>query len=114
MHDFDVALIKADVEGWRSMFLKAVRVIERCRPILYLENDRVEKSKDLIEACWALNYKLYWHIVRLYNPDNYFGNSDNIYQNTAAFNMLCIPKELESSVGGGAEITDSTFHPVRR
>ncbi len=114
-HDFDVALIKADVEGMEKHVLDGgKRVIERCRPILYLENDRVEKSKDLIEACWSMNYKLYWHIVRLYNPDNYFGNNDNIYQNTAAFNMLCIPKERESSVDGGAEISDSSFHPVRQ
>ena len=52
-HDFDVALIKADVE-----------------------NDRIEKSKDFIEACWSLNYRLYWHIVRLYILDNYFSNNE--------------------------------------
>jgi len=44
-----IALLKVDVEGWeRDVLIGAQKLIARDRPILYVENDRVEKSCDLI------------------------------------------------------------------
>ncbi len=111
--ELDVALIKADVEGMEIQVLRgAEETIARCRPFLYVENDRVEKSRELIEKCWALNYRVYWHIAGLYNEKNWFGNKDNIYGNVAAYNMFCVPKELDVVVADGVEVVDSSKHPL--
>jgi FkbM family methyltransferase len=110
-----VGLIKIDVEGYELQVLQgAVNTISNSRPVLYVENDRVEKSKDLIEWLWSHNYQLFWHIPVLFNADNYFNNATNIYGNTGSFNMLCIPRELALPVSGLDEVTDSSHHPLAK
>ena len=75
----DVRLLKIDVEGFELAALQgAARILQRSRPLLYLENDRMEKSRALIEWLWAQQYRLWWHITPLYNPQNHFGNSENV------------------------------------
>jgi hypothetical protein len=59
-----------------------------------------------------LNYRVYWHIAGLYNEKNWFGNKDNIYGNVAAYNMFCVPKELDVVVADGVEVVDSSKHPL--
>ncbi len=112
---FDVGLIKIDVEGFEQRVLEgATSTIAQSRPILYLENDRIEKSKALIEWLWDAGYKLWWHIPPLFNPDNFSGKSENIYGNIASFNMLALPKESGITANGLLPlIEDSTFHPLR-
>ena len=110
-----VCLLKVDVEGMeREVILGARETIKRLRPVLYVENDRVGKSKALIEVCWEMGYRLYWHTPMLYNPENYFHNTDNIYKNIAAFNMLCIPDEAAIEIRDGILITDSNYHPLSK
>ena len=110
-----VDLLKLDVEGMEGEVLQgAMRTIKQHRPWIYLENDRVERSQALIEQVMALDYRLWWHIPSLFNPDNYFGVTKNEYGNVASFNMLCIPREVNKQVNGLLEITDSTHHPLKR
>jgi hypothetical protein len=45
-----VGLLKIDVEGYELRVLKGSRaLIQRPRPLLHVENDRVEHSQELIE-----------------------------------------------------------------
>jgi hypothetical protein len=92
----------------------AAGVITASRPLIYAENDRVEKSQALIEWLWSQNYRLFWHLPRLFNPDNFFGRGDNIYGKAGSFNMLGVPRELEVPVQGLVEITSATQHPLQR
>ena len=39
----------------------AKETIGKFRPVLYLENDRKEKSKALVEQLMALDYRLFVH-----------------------------------------------------
>ncbi|BCK86457.1 photosystem I assembly protein Ycf3 [Sideroxyarcus emersonii] len=112
--NFDVGLIKIDVEGFEQKVLEgATKTIARCRPAIYLENDRVEQSKALIEWLWAAGYKLWWHIPPLFNPGNFAGKSENIYGNVASFNMLALPTETAITVQGLTPVEDSGAHPLQ-
>jgi len=112
--DFDVGLIKIDVEGFEQKVLEgATQTIARCRPTLYLENDRLDRSAALIEWLWATGYKMWWHVPRLFNPDNFAGNSEDIYGNVGSFNMIAIPKETPAVLNGFAPVEDSAMHPLK-
>src|SRR5258708_39112857 len=88
--DIPCALIKIDVEGMEAEVIKGgVNLIKKQSPLLYVENDRLEKSKPLVSLLLDLGYRLWWHIPRLYNPNNYFGVNENIYGAVGSFNMFC-------------------------
>lgn len=110
-----VKLVKIDVEGMESEVINgAKRFIKKFKPFLYIENDRQEKSKALIELIQSLGYKLYWHLPRLFNQDNFFKNQNNIFGNIVSVNMLCIHKSQDIKVDKMIEITDSNFHPMKK
>jgi FkbM family methyltransferase len=110
-----IALLKADVEGWeRDVLVGSQKVIARDRPILYVENDRVDKSRDLITFIMEMNYDLWWHIVPLFRPNNHARTRQNIFGNIKSFNMLCLPRERGIKVTGTSKVEDSEFHPLRK
>ncbi|MGZ5156913.1 MAG: FkbM family methyltransferase [Caldimonas sp.] len=110
--DSAISLLKVDVEGFELRVLRgAAQAIAKSRPVIYVENDRVEKSKELIEWLWSKDYRLWWHFPLLFNPQNFFADSDDRYQRVASINMLCLPKELDRPVAGLQEVV-TTRHPL--
>jgi FkbM family methyltransferase len=108
-------LLKIDVEGMEIGVIKGgKKLINKFRPIIYVENDRQQHSKDLIELLWSLDYKMYWHLPRLYNKDNYFKNEENIFGNIVSVNMLCIHKESLTKILDMDEVIDSNYHPMKK
>ena len=98
-------LIKADVEGMEEdVLLGAVDTIARCRPTLFLENDRKENSPSLIRRLQSMGYRIWWHLSPLFNSDNYAKNPINIFGGTVSINILCQPIEAARPVAGLREI----------
>ncbi len=99
--------IKIDVEGMEFEALQgAVQTINRCRPVLYVENDRREKSPSLIERLLAMDYRLFWHLPPLFNPDNFRGEEKNIFPGLLSVNLICLPKGLlDGAFKGFREVT---------
>ena len=98
-------LIKADVEGMEEdVILGAIETIARCRPLLYLENDRPERSPALLRRLMDLNYRIWWHCPPLFNPDNFFHNPDNYFPNLVSINIFCQPAESMHPVEGMREV----------
>ena len=94
-------LIKIDVQGMeREVLLGAAETKKNHRPLLYVENDLREKSKALIGQIFEMDYRLYWHVPRLYNPDNYRGEKRNVFGDTVNVNMLCLPREDGRQIEG--------------
>jgi FkbM family methyltransferase len=99
-------LLKVDVEGMeREVLAGAAKTIEKCRPILYVENDRREKAAELVRFIDGLEYAMYWHLPPLFNPDNFLHNQTNVFGNTVSINIVCIHKSIPHTLDG--------FRPVQ-
>lgn len=108
-----VALIKIDVEGMEAAVLRgASRTIQRCRPVLYLENDRRDRSAALIELLWSMDYRLYWHTPPLFEPDNHAGNPHNLYPGVVSVNLLGLPAESGQTVKHLQPVGSAREHPL--
>lgn len=87
-------LIKADVEGMEKKVLEgAVELIRAHRPMLYVEDDREEKSAELRTFIDSLGYVMYTHRPPLFNPRNYLGNAQNVFGQIISLNLFCHPRE---------------------
>jgi FkbM family methyltransferase len=99
-------VLKVDVEGMEVEVLRgAQRTLDQYRPIMYLENDREERSQELLGLVLDLGYAVYWHLPYLYNPENFYGVSENIFPNIASINILCVPDEAKLDVPGLGRVT---------
>lgn len=101
------ALLKVDVEGMELAVVDGARdTITRCRPVLYLENDRAEKSAALIERVLSLKYRAWWHTPPLFSPDNFNRNPVNQFGGIVSINIFCQPVESARPVADLIEIRD--------
>lgn len=65
--------IKIDVEGMESGVLRGMSALLASeKPVLYVENDRLEKSQELIELLWSFGYRCWWHIAPYFNSGKLF------------------------------------------
>ena len=106
-------LLKMDIEGMELNALKGgENLIKRTQPFLYLENDgKGENSKKLIEYLCNLDYKLYWHRIRMFSKNNFFKSQRNIFGKQVSSNMLGIPKKIDVDVQLPL-VEDSNYHPI--
>lgn len=89
-----LSLLKADVEGMEQAVLEGGHeTIARLRPALYVECDRRERTPALIAYILSFNYRAFWHLPMFFNPENFAGNSQNVFGNTASANLLALPAE---------------------
>ncbi len=100
-------MIKVDVEGMEGEVIAgAEQTIRRFQPVLYVENDRQEKSALLIRQLLLMGYRLYWHLPLMFNRDNYFRVSENVFGGTVSVNMLGLHASAPQEITGLREITD--------
>ena len=90
------SFMKIDVDGKELDVLRSAdRLIEKCRPVLYFENDAKDLSSALLGHAMDRNYDLYWHPAPIFEPDNFFGNPANHWapRNVLSLMVLGIPSE---------------------
>ena len=89
----DVGFMKIDVEGYEEEVLRgASSTIARCRPVMYIEDDRAEKSSSLRRYISSLGYTIEEHRPPLYRENNFFGLKRNIWDRSyASHNLICKP-----------------------
>lgn len=90
----DVGLMKIDVEGFEENALRgAAETIARCRPALYIEDDRKDKSPALHAFLDSLGYTITPHTPALFRARNYFGKTELVWdKNYVSRNILCLPR----------------------
>ena len=108
-------LLKIDVEGMEAGVIKgAIGLIKKLKPVLYVENDRIDKSTKLIELIKSLDYRLFWHLPPLFNPENFANCKENIYPGIVSVNMLCFHNSIDLKIDGFNEIIDPDDHPMKQ
>ena len=95
-------LIKIDVEGMEVAVLEGSRAtICRCLPVLFVENNTLERSADIIETVNSLDYEGYWHLATYYNHRNFRQNPSNVFQRFhPEANMLCVHRSQSEQISG--------------
>ena len=103
-------LLKVDVEGFEPAVIRGAReTIARCRPNIYIENDRPQHQGDLIKLIAGMGYTLYWHAPAL-APAEVFGGRLFL-----SLNMVCFPNESGADVQGAQPIDpDNWTSPLSR
>jgi FkbM family methyltransferase len=89
------ALIKIDVEGMEVDVLAGAReTIARLRPVVFVENNTIERSAAILTAVRELGYRAYWHIAPYYRSDNHFANPEDVFaQYQPEANLVCVPRD---------------------
>ena len=93
-------LIKVDVEGMETDVLRGAReTIRKRRPILFVENNTLERSARTLAAVRALGYRPWWHLALYYNRKNFFGNKENVFAKfKPEANLLCMPDDGDPGI----------------
>jgi hypothetical protein len=92
------------VEGMeKDVLLGSLNTIDRCKPILYLENDRIENAMELINLVNSLGYIVYSHNPPLYNPDNFAEYKENVFltdsgAHIVSINLFCHHKSIDCPI----------------
>src|SRR5262249_49779677 len=87
-------LIKIDVEGMeREVLAGAAETIRRCRPFLYVEDERRDRSEALGAFLHELGYVLHLHQPPYFNPDNFAGRRANVFGDPVSGTLFGRPRE---------------------
>ncbi len=82
------------------MLAGGVQTVARLKPILYVENDRQDKSPELVRYIDSLGYAMYWHVPPLFSLKNFFQNPENVFGDVVSLNMLCIHRDQPHDMQG--------------
>lgn len=104
LDDFGIAechFLKIDIEGMEVAALHgSTDLIARSRPVIYVENDREEKSAVLTDLLKSWNYTLHDHRPYMFSDKNFANDQENIFPDIISQNLLCLPEEYSAAIVG--------------
>ena len=87
-------LLKVDVDGpEHDILLGAEQTIDRCRPVIFVEYDKIDKYPDMLAWINSKGYRIYKTEPAMWRPDNFAKNPVNVLGNLVSIMLLCIPTE---------------------
>jgi FkbM family methyltransferase len=86
------SLIKIDAEGMESAVLNgAAETIGRLGPVVYAECNCVDEGLKSLRLFKELGYEVRLHVVDAFNPDNFFGVKENIFDRAREAALVGVP-----------------------
>ena len=77
----------------------ALKTIAELKPILFVENNTVDKASRTLATVIDAGYRAWWHLALYYNPANFFENRENIFAGLQPeANLLCLPDDRDPGV----------------
>lgn len=100
-------IMKIDVEGMEADVLAgAAKTIERLKPIIYCENNKKDRSAQILGELTRQGYRIWWHFVGYYHPNNHFGERENVFAaNGVEANVLCVHESARVVVKNLTEVS---------
>jgi FkbM family methyltransferase len=96
-------LIKIDVEGMELEVLAgATETIARCRPIIFIECNSAAKATPVIQFAQGRGYETWGLASAAYNPQNFRGDTGNIFAQAAELALMLIPREQIATLSASA------------
>lgn len=93
-------LIKIDVEGNEySVIMGCKKLIAKYKPVIYFEAHETKELSKIYNFLDKHGYTMTWCTVANYNPLNFAGNTENIFDNTVLMSILACPFELPNLIG---------------
>jgi hypothetical protein len=62
---------------------------------VYYEAIETPDIDKIYRMLTAMGYRLYWVCVRNYNPDNFLGQQENIYLDSALMSIIAWPGQFD-------------------
>lgn len=94
-YNFDnVGFIKIDVEGFEEqVLLGGKETINKYKPTLYIEDDRIHNRKALRDLIKQMGYTIQEHQPALYRENNFFNYKKDVWKLPyASHNIICLPQ----------------------
>ena len=107
-------LLRIALDGREDRVLAgALQTIRRCRPVLYLESRRNEWPLELLARLAELGYDAYLHRPPLFNPSNFAGKTENVFERLTLSNLYAHPSEIPSPVQADSYGLERVTLPAR-
>lgn len=89
----EIKMIKIDVECMELKVLQgAEQLIRQQKPMLYVENDRKDKSQALMQWIESMGYQIKLHQPPLYQQSNFKQCKENVFGEIVSKNIICWPE----------------------
>ena len=108
--------IKIDVEGMELQCLQgATDTISFYRPIMLIEMQDTSKYPQVFDYLKAKNYSLWWLPVGTYHPENWKGNTEDVFGSKhGVVNWLCTPDLINTTLQPVVDRDDTMERMVYR
>ena len=88
-------MIKIDVEGSELQVLQGCKqIIQQKCPVIFYEAVETSQLREIYEFLEPLGYRFYWAQVNNYNPNNFAGNTENVFGMSGLMSIIAWPKTL--------------------
>ena len=88
-------MIKIDVEGSELQVLQGCKqIIQQKCPVIFYEAIETSQLREIYEFLEPLGYRFYWAQINNYNPNNFAGNTENVFGTSALMSIIAWPKAL--------------------
>ena len=104
------SLIKVDVESMEKEVLAGANdTIRQFRPLMFVENNDLEKSEELIGSIFSMDYEAWWVISDYFRASNFFANEENVFSTSApSVDLFCVPAEQPVNIVGLELVRDTS------